>query len=197
MTNKQRILNETYLLFAEYGEHFSLTQVANALGIKKQSLYNYFDKKDDLVFEMLSGEITKYYDEMDELFEKNSYLPVKKQIYHLGLSHICVNRDKNRVKARKALSSIMDDDYILTIKNNIIEQETRYEAILLQLLEQAADAGLIEGHDLEFMVCIFFTFVRGVIAGVMTSNPYDSRDEFYDKFFEKVWCMIAIDSEKK
>lgn len=191
MSSKQRMIDETYLLFSEYGEHFSLSQVTKSLGIKKQSVYNYFEKKDDLLLEMLNQEINKYIEEVDSQLIENSSLPLKETLYEFGLHFISVNDNATRIKARRYLAMIINADNMKSIKEKIVDNQLNYENYILKLLTTGTKDGLIKDCDLNFMNCFFFTFVRGLIDGSVASNPYSTSKEFYDKFFEEFWIMIS------
>lgn len=53
MKTKERIILATLDLAAEYGlKSLSMSQIAEAVGIKKPSLYNHFDSKETLIKEM-------------------------------------------------------------------------------------------------------------------------------------------------
>lgn len=53
MKTKERIILATLDLAAEYGlKSLSMSQIADAVGIKKPSLYNHFDSKETLIREM-------------------------------------------------------------------------------------------------------------------------------------------------
>ncbi len=53
MKTKERIILATLDLAAEYGlKSLSMSQIAEAVGIKKPSLYNHFDSKETLISEM-------------------------------------------------------------------------------------------------------------------------------------------------
>ncbi len=192
MSSKQRMIDETYLLFAEFGEHFSLSQVTKSLGIKKQSVYNYFEKKDDLLLEMLNQEISKYTEEIDRQLIDISSLPLKEKLYEFGLNFISVNDDVTRIKARRFLSMIINADNMSTIKQKLEDNQLNYENYVLQLLTTGVKDGIIKECDLTFMNCFFFTFVRGLIDGSIASNPYPTTKEFYDKFYEEFWTMISL-----
>lgn len=49
METKQKIMNSAFRLFAEKGNEFSLTEVANEVGIKKASIYAHFASKEVLL----------------------------------------------------------------------------------------------------------------------------------------------------
>lgn len=191
MTNKEAILDETFLLFAKDGEHFSLSHLAQTLGIKKQSLYNYFNKKDDLLVDMLTREIESYYRAIDESIAGHETLALKERLYHMGLVFLDNNKDKNRVKVRQSLSRIIDQDNMVAIKAMISHHKEKYQEYFQGLLEEAKRLDLVKHQALDFMNAFFFTFVRGLIDGLMSSNPYPSHQAFYDKFFQEYWTLLS------
>ncbi len=68
--SKQRILDEALRLFAVNGyEATGIEQIANAVGIKKASLYSHFKSKQEIL-DMLIQEIEKRYEDYSELVQK-------------------------------------------------------------------------------------------------------------------------------
>lgn len=61
METKQKIMNSAFRLFAEKGNEFSLTEVANEVGIKKASIYAHFASKEVLLYEVIDQEIYEYF----------------------------------------------------------------------------------------------------------------------------------------
>lgn len=53
MTKKEEIILSTLDLASKYGlKSFSMSQIADSVGIKKPSLYNHFNSKEELIKEM-------------------------------------------------------------------------------------------------------------------------------------------------
>jgi len=191
MSSKQRILDEAYLLFAEYGEHFSLSQVTKKLGIKKQSIYNYFVKKDDLIVEMLTTRINQYYEEINQSLETIATCTPKEQLYQMGLFFINSNADITRIKVRHCLSMIQHTELLRPLRDNIEQQTMKHEHRFIDILKKGIENEEIIDGDLKFFCCFYFTFLRGLIDGAIMSTPYESSKVFYDKFFEEYWSMIS------
>ncbi len=191
MSSKQRILDETYLLFAEYGVHFSLSQVTKALGIKKQSIYNYFDKKDDLLVEMLTTRINDYYDEINQSLEMIATCTPKEQLYQMGMLFINSNTDTTRIKVRHCLSMIPHTELLKPLRENIEQQKTKHAHRFIDILKEGVENEEIIDGDLKFFSCFYFTFLRGLIDGSILSTPYENPKDFYNKFFEQYWMMIS------
>jgi len=50
---KKEIIQVTYEAFAEKGYSATLSEISGRLGLKKSSLYNYFDNKEEIFLEMI------------------------------------------------------------------------------------------------------------------------------------------------
>lgn len=60
---KQRILDASLVLFSEYGfEATSVNQIAEAVGIRKASLYSHYAGKQE-IFDAMFGQINEYFDQ--------------------------------------------------------------------------------------------------------------------------------------
>lgn len=65
---REKILQVAYKKFSEKGYNTPLSEIATAAGIKKQSIYNYYENKDALFFEMIKLEVDAYFHErLDEI----------------------------------------------------------------------------------------------------------------------------------
>jgi AcrR family transcriptional regulator len=60
---KELIKQVAYEKFAETGYNTHFSDIAKAAGIRKQTIYNYFDSKDDLFYEIISREVSDYFTE--------------------------------------------------------------------------------------------------------------------------------------
>jgi Transcriptional regulator len=58
---KELLLAVAFEEFAQSGYHTTLSQIGKRAGIKKQTIYNYFENKDDLLYEVIAQEINTFY----------------------------------------------------------------------------------------------------------------------------------------
>ncbi len=60
---REIILQVAYEKFSKKGYNTSLSEIAKEAGIKKQTIYNYYENKDELFFEMIEKEVDSYFNE--------------------------------------------------------------------------------------------------------------------------------------
>lgn len=187
MSSKQRMLEQAYILFCEHGENFSLSQVTGVLGIKKQSIYNYFSGKDELIIEMLNGKIDEYYYNSKSTFDKFSELDYKECLYRMGEFTISEFEDQNRLKFRKWLSMSLHTEGISELKDILTCNEAKYRAMIIDIIERAMADGTIKSTDVQFMVTAYIVLVRGIVDGMFTVENYEYSQEFFKKMFGNYW----------
>ncbi len=89
--SKQKILNAALETFAKHGYHSSsISSIAKKAGIAKGLLYNYFDSKEDLLYELMIGMLVQYVDEImpvepGEKMKKKDMVNMISKIIDIGL----------------------------------------------------------------------------------------------------------------
>ena len=190
MSKRQEILEETYHLFSEYGYGVSLSQITGKLGLKKQSIYNYYDSKDELILEMLSWKATEYFDGlMNVLYETQKDLPdVRLNTIMRFILNYFKNPEHLRLRRWVLISDIHDGINIIHELSK--KYESAYFEELRKIIQECIDMGLIESNDVEDVFISFLVIVRGLIDGMFIYTRFSNRDEIVEKMIEKFWKMI-------
>ena len=90
-SSKQKILEAALENFAKHGYHSSsISSIAKKAGIAKGLLYNYFDSKEDLLYELMIGMLVEYVDEImpvepGEKMKKKDMVNMINKIIDIGL----------------------------------------------------------------------------------------------------------------
>lgn len=191
MSSKQRMIDQSYNLFCEHGENFSLSQVTNVLGIKKQSIYNYFSGKDELIIEMLNSKVENYYYDFIDLFENLEHAELKEKLYELGKFTIGEFEDEQRLKFRHWLSMSMTTKGIADIKSIVKLNESKFRDLVRDFLREGIESGTIKNEDIEFIVTAYIVLLRGIVDGILSIESYGDSQGFFEKMFECYWSMIT------
>lgn len=70
MSKRDDLLHHTYELFSKYGDSLSLSTIAEAVSIKKASIYAHFDSKEDLLFQVINEQMQHYSQATEKQLEK-------------------------------------------------------------------------------------------------------------------------------
>lgn len=191
MNTRDRILNESYTLFCKHGDHFSLSQLANKIGIKKQSIYNYYTKKDDLIKDLIKIEIKKYYSEINDTVNKTTILPIKDQLKAFGSASIFSSTCNKRIFFRKWLSLALLKEDMEDIKELSTSYKADYENRFLELIKKGIENGELKNISATFIARYYITMIRGLIDGLKISIDKQSNIEFFNQFYEDFWKRIC------
>ena len=71
------LLEVTFEKFAQKGYNTSLSEIAQGAGIKKQSIYNHFHDKDELLYTTIENELLNFYTTKSMEFENYMQLTPK------------------------------------------------------------------------------------------------------------------------
>lgn len=191
MSSKQKMMEQSYNLFCEHGENFSLSQVTDVLGIKKQSIYNYFSGKDELIIEMLTSKIETYYDDSIVAFNKLNDASLKDRLYGMGKFTISEFDDEKRLRFRKWVSMSMSTKGIVEVKEIVKSHEAKFRSIINEIVQYGIEEGIIKVDDVEFIVTAYIVLIRGIVDGILSIENYDYSQEFYKRMYEHFWIMIT------
>lgn len=190
---RSRILEVTYDLFCKHGAHVSLSQVSGELGIKKQSLYNYFQNKDALINEMLTIKAQEYFDDLMAYTVKH-----KDQSFYdflKGFGHFCIqlNSISGHLYLRRWISVTVTNTSFPVIQNLITELGMKYNNELKALFHHAISNKEINSSVTDYHIKIYSITLRGIINEFIELHSIEEIFEFYDKFFEDYWKSITSD----
>ena len=112
MVTKAEIIDTAFFLFAELGFHeTSMENIANALGLKKQSLYSHYKSKNDIIISVLLDQTNKIQGELDNLISQHGRQPIEKllKFFFIRLSVYFSNRERLLFWRRIALHAFQED----------------------------------------------------------------------------------------
>lgn len=166
--------------FAYKGYSVALSEIANEVGIKKQSIYNYFSSKEDLFYQMIQKEVLKEYRYREELIQNmkasdindletffkdmiSSFESKKKLLFWKRLLLIEKASLKNKVEKllieieKKFLVKMQPSFFAL----NHVTEDTTHEKVKNQMV-------------------FFFTLFYGALDGYMLYGELDNFSDYVD-----------------
>ncbi|WP_034549533.1 TetR/AcrR family transcriptional regulator [Carnobacterium funditum] len=182
METKMKITDSAFELFAKKGISFTLTEVAEEVGIKKASIYAHFESKEILLKEIIEKELKEYF------FEINQENDDLKKIFFGVLDYY--NNSHIKLLFWKRLLLLPPD----SIENSIIERvhqlsEERFQTVKKLIIVEIEKEILIK--DSEESICLmFFSLIHGLLSSELIYHPYDIR-EHYDKIWNHFWRGIS------
>jgi AcrR family transcriptional regulator len=182
METKIKIMNSTFELFSKNGTGFSLTEVAEDVGIKKASIYAHFENKDMLINKVIENEIEKYF------FEINQEKDDLKRIFFGVLNYYNDSQTKLLFWKRLLLfpPESIDADLLEKIR---FMSERRYE-IVGKLISKEIKSGIIKKDSTEEINLMFFSLIHGLLSSILIYQPQDIKEHFYNIWY-KFWDSIT------
>lgn len=190
MSKKDQILYETYLLFSEYGYALSLSQVTSKLGLKKQSIYNYFVSKDDLISEMLMWKIDSHYEDLAHVLYSTKGNIASERLNALIIFTVDYFNSPLTSRLRRWISMSNTHNNM----NEVLEKRAIYESLFFDelrlIIQEAMDTGEISLQDKEDVLMTFIILTRGMIDGLATFNKNNNYEELTNNMIAKFWKMM-------
>ena len=190
MTKREEILQETYLLFAEYGYRISLSQVTSKLGLKKQSIYNYFDSKNDLISEMLEVRIKSYYDGLMNTIYINKDNTPEERINELLKFSMDYFSDPTRARTLRWITLSNVHDGLGAIRTLVNHYESLFQSQLDAIIQEGMDMGQIEAKNVEEVRTLYVVMLMGSIDCVNLFGLKEQDDALVSLLIEKFWAAI-------
>lgn len=173
-TKRAEIAGKCTDLFIEKGcANLTVSEAAKAAGIGKGTVYDYFDCKEDIVFEIMKETQNQY--DLEILAKiKNAKTPKEKVI---ALFDLCILQDRETIKRRKIFKEFLlvcrnrKQEEISCIK---IDSKERYITLLEEIIEDGIKSKVLKDEASAFIEGLFL-MAEGYL---ILSNDENSR---YDK----------------
>lgn len=185
---KKKIIDSAFELFAKKGISFTLTEVANEVGIKKASIYAHFDSKERLLNEIIEKEMKEYF------FEINQENDDLKKIFYGVLEYFDNSREK--LLFWKRLLLLPPE----SVEDSIIERvhqlsEDRFQIVKELIITEIKKGNIIE-DSADSLCLMFFSLIHGLLSSELMYHPYNIK-EHYDKIWNQFWTGIKNQSINK
>ncbi len=173
---KELLLEVAFEKFAQKGYNTSLSEIAQGAGIRKQSIYNHFKDKDELLYETIKIELLSFYASKSSEFEGYMQLDVKEALRAMFFSICNYYRDINRLKFWRWILLIESKDLFTRCRDLIREKEGKFYSRIKLLLERELEGYNVNEDELKIAVQSFVVMIHGVLDGMLLYHEvYDSH----------------------
>lgn len=180
---KKQIKEAAIKVFAHYGfNKTSMDDIANAVGMKKNSLYYYFPNKESLFDAVFTEEVNKFYGEFEK-FVKSDFETIEKIT---KAANYAVNKIRTKsnlysvsVQAGMELTKIIDSSY-QDFYNKIV-------GLYAEMFQEGIDKGTFKKHNTnEIASTLFYT-----INAIEFKEIYITKAEFlHEMDYSKIDKMV-------
>ncbi|MGR3764629.1 TetR/AcrR family transcriptional regulator [Rossellomorea sp. NS-SX7] len=186
--NKNRIKQAALHLFGEKGyEDTSLHEIASLVGIKKPSIYNHFDNKEDIfsaVLEDLLITETTAYQHLQQQMKKGCPKANLRLLFDLYCSRLMTTEEALLWKRVTFFPPLQFKDMI---EEKFFQFEEAITSILSGIYEDAVDMAALREVDKNDFVASFLCLVDGIFL----EHHYYSEDIFQQRM-NAVWRVYTL-----
>lgn len=161
MQTKQKMLNKARALFWRKGYNStSMRDIANAYKCKPANIYNFFPKKEDILYEVLLEEMEQILNPIRHLEDDQETHPAD-QLRQVIESHLKITLSFRR--SAKLLFDVGLDQLSSKNRQNIVALRDQYDRIIRAIIRRGIDSGVFNPTDEKlsgFMIASMITRSR-------------------------------------
>ena len=163
LTTHDKLRREAAGLFSKRGYGgTSMADIARRVGVRKASLYNYYDSKADLMVELLERSLEDWERSCDLNFAPET--PIEDRLAaHLRAALEFTQSHPQAVGVIRLAAGQMPRDLRRRVHDILEQHERQWREVLTDLFEQAIERGEVEAAEPEKLALFWGVFVDGLI----------------------------------
>ena len=179
-------------ILLEHGiKNLTISQIAKTAGVGKGTIYEYFENKEDIVFEIITAFISEHERKLFEITDQN--ISTKDKLFHFFyMIHEDENSHKHLNIYREFLAISMTNGTQEMVDFNIMCRE-KFTDILVQIMKEGIMKGEIR-REAQALVSALLTFKLGLVIETHTA-ALDPKDEI-SRFLEAQFKLIEIKEKR-
>lgn len=191
-STQSRLKETAFSLFAAHGyESTSMSQIANAVGIKKPTLYSYYESKEELFLSIFTEAAEEYRQYIEKILKEALQMEsIKDQLYHVFRGYI------NYFAQNPELSAFWNRILIFppaSLKEKLFTQISNLETSLYGQVAELIQAGMDRG-DLRHSVALdtlfsFYCLREGLLLAILLNPDLEPRK--IEVVWESLWYGIG------
>ena len=179
-------------ILLQYGiKNLTISQIAKTAGVGKGTIYEYFENKEDIVFEIITMYIAAYEKKLYEISDQN--ISTKDKMFHF---FSILYEDKKSHKQlniyREFLAISMTNGTREMVDFNKVCRE-KFINILNKIIKDGIDKNELR-REAQGLTSALITFELGLVVETHTVS-LDANDEI-SRFLEALFSLIEIKEEK-
>lgn len=191
---RELILEVAHDKFSEKGYHTSFSEIAHASGIKKQTLYNYFENKDALFLEMIRIETQTYFEMREHELISYSNLSAKEQLYKMYISIVQYFSERQKVMFWRWMVLIEEVDLMNRVRQSTIEPEKLFGEHLYRIFDNGIKSNEIKELPIQSLVFTYYSLIHGVIESKLLFDNEATASSYVNSVWSIFWQGIQKSS---
>jgi AcrR family transcriptional regulator len=184
---KQEIINAAYNLFCEKGYHLSVSELANAVGIKTPSLYSHYETKDQIIELMIREEIERYFGYLEEKIIQIEHLRCSEAMKRLYFFVVEYFSDYKRLRFWRSIPLIPNEHLKSACSQLIAEKDSIYTQKMKFCFTKGIESGEIKAGTTESALYLYLCMIQGVMDGMLLYPKSPGENVFAIKVFDAYW----------
>lgn len=170
-------------------KNITVAQVAKTAGIGKGTVYEYFENKEDIIFEIINMHIENYHN--DFLEKIKTAKTTKDKIIHLFNFVLDDSDEMLRLLNgyKQFLAIVLTDDNSVMKDFNCSTNEF-FIGLLRSYIQEGIDNNELVPQSLDLTEGLLI-FEKGLALRKLTENDYDTKTDF-DKFINTLFKLIEV-----
>ncbi len=170
-------------------KNLTVAQVAKTAGIGKGTIYEYFENKNDIIFQIINIHIEEHHKKFLKEVEKLKTIREKIELFF----EFVLSEDPELVKKfngyKEFLSIVLSDDN-LSMKEFNCNKNEFFRGELIKIFAQGIESGELKEESLDLADGIL-TYQKGLTIRKMSQANYDAREDF-EKFINTIFKLIEV-----
>ncbi len=170
-------------------KNLTVAQVAKNAGIGKGTVYEYFENKDDIIFEIINMHIEEHHKEFSKEVLK---LETIKDKIELFFDFVLNDSEKNikHFNGYKEFLSIVLSEENFSMKEFNCNKNEFFKNELIKIFEEGIAKGELKEEAIDLADGVI-TYQKGLALRKMSQNNFDVRADF-EKFMNTIFKLIKV-----
>ncbi|RXJ88761.1 TetR family transcriptional regulator [Arcobacter sp. CECT 8983] len=170
----------------------TVAEVARTAGIGKGTIYEYFENKEDIIFEIINMHIEQHHKEFTEKVSKLNTIEEKLELFFDFLLNDTEENMKHFNGYKEFLSIVLAEEN-LPMKEFNCEKNEYFGGELIKILEDSINKGEIKKEAINLSNGIL-TYQKGLAIRKMSQANFDVRTD-YESFIGTILQLIEIKND--
>ena len=191
MITKREITETAFRLFARNGFHeTSMENIANSLGIKKQSLYSHYKNKEEIILSVLQAQTEEIKTALDALIRAHCCQPIDRLLKFFFIRVTLFLSDRERLLLIKRVYLYYEKDALNDFLSQAIKQlDVSVRRSLSEMLTEKC-AAFRNPEKLQSFLMSYMVTIQGYLDIIlMTGYNLEMAESVWDSFWNGVKAL--------
>ena len=174
-------------------KNLTVAQVAKNAGIGKGTIYEYFENKEDIIFEIMNIHIEQYHKEFIHAVKKLEITRKKIELFFDFVLNDSEENMKHFNGYKEFLSTVLSEDNP-TMKQFNCDKNEFFRGELIKIFVEGIAKGELKEEAIDLADGIL-TYQKGLALRKMSQANFNPREDF-NKFINIIFKLIEVKNDK-